>query len=198
MTDEVKAVEPVVAPVVTPKVADVDIDHDEKGRIVSALKRAQKEAKTYREQLEQLKGQLTETASKYEQLNKEILGSKHKAAFEKIALANKVRPDALSDAWQLAGYSPEGEPDEEKLNALVGELVASRAWLLAPDETPAPAPAKVAKIVGPGPGVAKGATSESLDGKMVVTRDQYFDLEWVQKHGKEMGKASKEGRLVIK
>jgi hypothetical protein len=105
----------------------------------------------------------------------------HRDAFNRLA-AGTIREDALGDAWGMLGLDVAGDVDEQAIEAAIGSLVESRAYLRAaapapdagggdgarPDAGGAgnPTPPSLADRLragapgpGPGPGAARGSAA---------------------------------------
>lgn len=58
----------------------------------------------------------------------------HRKVFDRLAGEAKVRPEALEDAWARMAYEADSDDvDESALSERLGEVLATRAYMLAPE-----------------------------------------------------------------
>jgi chromosome segregation ATPase len=134
-----------------------------------------------------------EWRDKYDQLNHKWRETNHKNVFDKVAKELKVREEAIDDLWKLSGYSPEGDdPDHDRIRGVVGEVVAAKPYLLAPEPE---VDTKKARLPA-GPNVARPSL-EPVN-KRTVSKAELRDFEFMRRHGKELGIGLKDGSIEIR
>jgi hypothetical protein len=128
-------------------------------------------------------------AQESDRLRQELRGLKHRQAFDRLALARGLHPEALGDAWQLAGYTAEAdEPDEAALAGVVDEAERKRPYLFggpAPAPKPEPRPGPAA-----GRGDRNGAGAPAFSDELART-----DVAYVMKHYDNYVAAAKAGTI---
>ena len=98
-------------------------------------------------------------------LEAEVRTGRHKSEFAKAARAAGVREDAVDDLFTALDYKSVGEPNAEKLEALLTAARTSKAWAWAADANPSPRPV---------PGAGRGGRHTGTDGT-IITRQQLAD-----------------------
>lgn len=149
-----------------------------------------------------------ELTARVEELTGQIRARDHRAAFDKAAAAQGLRPDAVDAAWRLSGYQPaEDSIDPEAIAAAVRDTAAVNPFLLATAATEAPAtPATPATPAAPPApktdpltGIIAGGRGplDSAPGQMRITAREYGDPVWMDRNAAAVAAASKAGTLVV-
>ena len=158
--------------------------------------------KEYADHKAQAEAHPSELQARIDELTGKIRTGTHRAAFDKIADAARVRPEARDDLWKHLEYKAESdEVDEAKLSGLVGEALKGRTYLLAPDETSTngardgskPAPRPLLRTDGDG---GRG-DRDTLARSFRVTEANLRDPRWVHDNQKQMQEAQKAGTLEV-
>lgn len=131
-------------------------------------------------------------AQEVDRLKGEIRVRDHRAAFEKLATAAKVRPEAIADLWALSKYTPETDlPDEKHLRGLIDDAKSTRGYLFDSSEPSKPSTTAPKPIPAPG----RGAGSDPVEAGTIVTKAQLQDPVYMYYHQAEIGQAIKQGRM---
>lgn len=112
-----------------------------------------------------------DAAAKIADLESKLRGRVHRDAFNRLA-AEKIRPDALDDAFALSGWKVESDDiDENTMGEVIGSLIESKPYLKAEEAkspveaSTSPAAARSYSLTGnlpkPLPGAGRGPAPES-------------------------------------
>jgi uncharacterized small protein (DUF1192 family) len=134
------------------------------------------------------------------ELEGQIRTTAHRAVFDKVARARGAKDDSLEALWGLSQHKADGDPDEGVITELVGRLATSYAPAFT---TPTDAP-PVKPSLPPGPGASRGSaalkggpgTSSNREA-LTVRKSDTQSLDWMEKNGKALAEAHKNGTLVI-
>lgn len=114
-----------------------------------------------------------------DKLKGEIRKRDHRAAFDKVAGEQRVRPEALDDLWSLAGINTDGETvDAEAITGLVSAALEARPYLVqseAGNPAPQAAPQQPTQLP-PGPGAGRSGGS---GGRFTPSAAQMADPRWM-------------------
>jgi hypothetical protein len=144
--------------------------------------------------------------AKVDELTGKLRGVNHRAAFDKLAKAANVRPEAVQDLYDLTKYAPDAdEVDEAKITTLIGEAVQSRPYLLGEEKAPDGASTQPGAATNgavrlgnqaPPPGSALG-TQDTASGRFVVRERDLKDAGWMFQNQSRIAEARRAGTLVM-
>jgi hypothetical protein len=130
-----------------------------------------------------------------DRLRGEIRTRDHKSAFERLARDHKVRPEALSDLWQLSGIKAETDTvDEAALQEAIQAAVEARPYLVVQESTPSPqSRQETSRPLQAGPGYGRG----TQPGRFHVSGENLSDPAWMFVNQDRLAAAQADGSLVL-
>jgi hypothetical protein len=118
---------------------EVEATAPKKGDPNAEAAKYRKLARQYKDRVAELEGQLAAApapdeaaAARIAELEDKIRHRDHTDAFRRLA-AEKIRPDALDDAYTLSGWQADAdEVDEAAMTTTIESLIAQRSYLAVP------------------------------------------------------------------